>query len=150
MAQNIAREDRRGLSIVGHPIYSALLPLPIVCFLGALMTDLAYSRSEEFMWLDFSSWLLLAGLVTGGIAALILIIDVLGKGRDRPRALWAHLGLLAAAWVVEVFNAFVHTRDGWTAVVPTGLTLSFIAVVLALLAGWFWQSASRLPAKGTA
>jgi uncharacterized membrane protein len=150
VARNIAQGRGRGLSIVGHSIYSVLLPLPIVCFLGALVTDLAYSNSEEFMWLDFSSWLLLAGLVTGGIAGLILIIEVLGKRRDRSRALWLHLGLLAAAWGVEVVNSFVHTRDGWTAVVPTGLTLSFIAVVLSLLAGWFWQSASGVPTGGPA
>jgi hypothetical protein len=29
-----------------------------------------------------------------------------------------------AALIVELFNAFRHTIDGWTAVVPTGLILS--------------------------
>jgi uncharacterized membrane protein len=43
--------------------------------------------------------------------------------------------------VVEVFNSLVHARDGWTAVVPAGLTLSAIATVLSLVAGWYWQSA---------
>ena len=146
----MARNRPHELSIAGHPIYSALLPVPIVCFLGALLTDFAYSRSENFMWLDFSSWLLLVGLIAGGIAGLFLIIDLFRSGRDRSSALWLHLGLLAAAWVVELFNSFVHTRDGWTAVVPTGLILSLIAVVLSLLAGWFWQSTSRAQTGGAA
>jgi hypothetical protein len=29
---------------------------------------------------------------------------------------------------------FIHTRDGWTAVVPTGMTLSILGVILALAA----------------
>ena len=66
------------------------------------------------------------------------------RRRARRTGAWAaHALLCVAAWVVEVFNSFVHTRDGWTAVVPTGLMLSILAVVLALLAGWFWQSANH-------
>ena len=29
---------------------------------------------------------------------------------------------------------FIHTRDGWTAVVPAGMTLSILGVLLALCA----------------
>ena len=61
MATRIVEEHRRGLSAVGHPSHSALLPVPILCFVGALATDLAYARTEDFMWLNFSSWLHLAG-----------------------------------------------------------------------------------------
>lgn len=32
-------------------------------------------------------------------------------------------------------NVFVHTRDAWTSVVPTGITLSIIVTVLLLVAG---------------
>lgn len=147
MAESLARVSRQPLGLAGHPLYSALLPIPIICFAGALITDLAYSRAADMMWLDFSSWLLLAGLIGGGFAGLLLIFELV-RARRAPRAgtLLLHFLLLLAAFVVEVFNSFVHTRDGWTAVVPTGLTLSVIAVVLSLLAGWFWQSFSRRPA----
>jgi uncharacterized membrane protein len=30
-----------------HPLYPALLPIPIICFAGALITDLAYIASAE-------------------------------------------------------------------------------------------------------
>ena len=143
MAQGIRSSDRGRLAIAGHPIYAALLPIPILCFIGALITDIAYTRSPEMMWIDFSSWLLLAGLIGGGFAGVILILELFRAGRGRSGALIVHFALLLAAWVVEVFNSFIHARDGWTAVVPTGLTLSVVAVVLSLLAGWFWQSANR-------
>jgi uncharacterized membrane protein len=143
MAQSIALPARRPLAIGGHPIYSALLPAPILCFLGALITDIVYASAPDMMWLDFSTWLLLAGLVAGGVAGVALIIEMVRAGRGRTGALTAHFLLLLAAWVVAIFNSFIHTRDGWTAVVPTGIILSLAGAVLSLLAGWFWQSASR-------
>lgn len=145
MTTGIARPPLRPLGPVGHPLYAALLPIPIICFTGALLTDLAYLASADMMWLDFSSWLLLAGLVAGGFAGLLLIIELFRAGRARSGALSTHFVLLLSAWIVEVFNSFFHARDGWTAVAPTGLILSVIATVLALVAGWFWQSARRAP-----
>jgi uncharacterized membrane protein len=141
MAQSIAR-SLRPLAMAGHGIYSALLPIPIVCFLGALVTDIVYWSAPEMMWVDFSSWLLLAGLVGGGIAGVVLVIEMIRAGRGRTGALIAHFLLLLAAWVVAVLNSFVHARDGWTAVVPMGISLSIAGAVLGLLAGWVWQSAS--------
>ena len=135
------RPDRRLLAVAGHPIYSALLPIPVICFIGALITDIVYAGAPDMLWLDFSAWLLLAGLVAGGVAGLVLIVELIRAGRARTGALIVHFLLLLAAWVVEVFNSFIHARDGWTAVVPTGLVLSVIAVLLCLTAGWFWQSA---------
>ena len=143
MAESIARAARSPLGLTRHPIYPALLPIPILCFIGALITDVVYSRMPDMMWLDFSAWLLLAGLIVGGVAGVVLIVEMVRAGLGRTGALTAHFVLLLAAWVVEVFNSFIHARDGWTAVVPTGMILSILATVLSLLAGWFWQSFSR-------
>jgi len=141
MAETVDRSPWRPLGSVAHPIYAALLPIPIICFVGALASDLVYTGNPDMMWIDFSSWLLLVGLVSGGLAGVVLIIDMVRLGQSRRRALVTHFVLLLAALVVEVFNSFIHARDGWTAVVPTGLTLSAIAVLLCLVAGWRWQSA---------
>jgi uncharacterized membrane protein len=130
------------VAIARHPIYSMLFPIPIVCFTAALVTDIVYSSAPHMMWLDFSSWLILAGLIFGGFAGVLLIVELFRASEaERRGPLGLHFVLALAAWVVEVFNAFIHARDGYTAVVPTGLTLSIIAVVLSLAAGWFWQSA---------
>lgn len=143
MAESARRIRLDPIAIARHPLYSILLPVPIVCFIGALVTDLVYTNAPDMMWLDFSSWLILAGLIAGGVAGVLLIIEFVRADRvDRRGPLGFHFILALAAWVVEVFNAFVHARDGYTAVVPTGLTLSIVAVVLSLLAGWFWQSAA--------
>jgi len=139
MARRAAPGPIRLLGPRTQPLYPALLPIPILCFAGALITDLAYIASAEMMWLDFSSWLLLAGLIGGGVAGALLIVELV-RAADR-RALLPHFFLLLAAWVVEILNSFIHARDGWTAVVPAGLSLSVVATILGLLAGWFWRSA---------
>lgn len=141
MARSSTPAPVRLLGPAGHPLYPALLPIPIICFAGALITDLAYIASTEMMWLDFSSWLLLAGLIGGGLAGALLIIELI-RSHNR-RAFVPHLACLLAAWVIAVFNSFIHARDGWTAVVPTGLSLSIAATVLGVLTGCFWQSAYR-------
>lgn len=134
MADIVERSSRRAASAAG-PFYLLLFPIPIVCFLGALATDIAYRSSAFLMWLHFSEWLIAAGLAFGVLAALVLLIEFVGNGAIRTgRTGWAHLLLFYAALVVELVNAFIHSIDGWTAVVPTGLTLSTIGALLALAA----------------
>jgi len=127
--------------LFGHPIHPMLVPFPIVCFIGALVTDLAYLGSANIMWSNFSIWLITVGLVIGGLAAVTGIIDYAGDRRVRtagPATL--HMILNICVFVIELFNAFVHSRDGWTSVVPTGLTLSIISVVLLGVSGWLGAS----------
>lgn len=139
----MAKAAPRPISIASHPIYPMLLPVPIVCFTGALVTDLAYRDTAQMLWQDFSIWLITAGLVVGGLAALVLLIDFLSAGIVRRTiAGKLHLLLFDAALIVELFNAFIHSRDGWTAVVPTGLTLSIVGTLLILVSGWLWRSVS--------
>ena len=132
MAEAATRLGTRPMAIARRPIYSMLLPIPIVCFIGALLTDLAYRCSDgNLLWLNFSSWLIAAGLLLGALAGIVLLIDAI-----RGAASWLSLLVLFAAWIAEFVNSLVHARDGWTAVVPLGLTLSLIGVLLILLAGW--------------
>lgn len=123
--------------IARHPIHPMLVPFPIACFVGTLITDLAYWRTADPMWSNFSAWLLLAGLVMGALAAIAGLIDFLGNRLVRAQgAAWLHLAGNVLVIVLSLFNAFVHSRDGWTAVVPTGLILSAVVVLLLLFTGW--------------
>jgi len=134
MAEIVAHRERPVASVT-RTIYLLLFPIPIVCFLGALVTDIAYSASAFLMWLHFSEWLIAVGLAFGALAALVLLIEFFASRAIRAGALgWSHLVLFYAALIVELFNAFVHTADGWTAVVPTGMILSVIGAILALAA----------------
>lgn len=135
MSEARAQERMRLISIERRPITGMLMPIPIVCFLGNLLTDLAYLNSGgNLTWLNFSTWLNAAGLVFGFIAAIALFIDTV-----RTPGSWIAFAILAAAWVIELINAFVHARDGWTAVAGPGLVLSILGATLALIAGWLWQ-----------
>ena len=58
-----------------HPIHPMLVPFPIACFIGALITDIVYWKTAEMMWADFSAWLLFAGLAMGVVAAIVGLID---------------------------------------------------------------------------
>lgn len=115
-------------------IYALLFPIAIVSFLCALATDIVYANSAIMMWSNFSAWLLFVGLVFGALAALALIIDMAVSRPIRSGIGWLHLVLFYVALIVELINEFVHSRDGWTSVVPTGLTLSIIGAILSLAA----------------
>ena len=142
MAGTVAGRPVRPMAIVGHPIYGMLLPVAVVSFVGALLTDIGYLNSGgNLLWLAFSSWLLLAGLVFGALAALVLLIDFIRSPAIRSGTGWAHLLLLVAALLVELVSMFVHSRDGWTAVAGLGLILSIIGALLILFAAWLRRSA---------
>jgi uncharacterized membrane protein len=135
MPAKVATGPTRPISIVRRPLTAMLLPVPIVCFIGNLLTDLMYLGSGgNLLWLNFSTWLNSAGLLFGGIAAVLLLIDTV-----RGSAGWGTFIALAAAWIVELISALVHSRDGWTAVAGTGLVLSIVGVLLILVSGWLWQ-----------
>ena len=131
MAVIVERREGRVASITG-PVYLLLFPIPVVLFLAALVTDVAYSLSASLMWLHFSEWLIAAGLALGALAALVLLVEFIASRAIRSAFGWAHLALFCLTLVVELFNAFVHTIDGWTAVVPTGLILSSLGAIVAL------------------
>ena len=128
---------RPRIAIGRVPIHAMLVPFPIACFTGALLTDLAYATSAEVQWTNFSQWLLFFGTVFAGFAALFGLLDLLlNRAVDRPAIGWIHGGLNILLFVIAVFNNFVHARDGWTSVVPTGLTLSVIMVLIMIVSGF--------------
>lgn len=131
--------------IAGHPIHPMLVPIPIAAFVGALLTDIAYVASAEIMWANFSSWLLLVGVIFGVIAAIAGLIDFLGNRlvRALPPA-WPHLIGNAVVLILAIVNLMIHMRDGWTSVWPGGLALSAITVLILSVTGWLgWAMVYR-------
>ena len=120
----------------GVPIHAMLVPFPIVCFTGALLTDIAYANTANIQWANFSQWLIAFGTLFAGLAAVFGLIDFFfGNRTDRPTIGWVHMIANFVLFAVALINNFVHARDGWTSVVPTGLTLSVITVLLLLVSG---------------
>ncbi len=120
-----------------------LAAFPLTCFVGALVTDIAYARTAQMQWANFSVWLIAAGVVMGVVAALAGIADALVTRRKRRHASAWHNVLTIVTFIVAVINGFIHSRDAWTSVVPTGLILSAITAVLILVTSWNGYSVAR-------
>jgi uncharacterized membrane protein len=120
-------EKPRGRSVHKMPVaFSAAY------FSAALVTDLVYWQIPNVMWERFSIWLIVAGLIVAGIAVIAWLTGLAGWRRiERPA--WPGVVGYAVAVLLSLINAFVHSRDGYTAVVPTGLMLSGSVVVVLLL-----------------
>ena len=46
-----------------------LMPFPIASLIGALVTETVFWATNNVFWADVPFWLLLAGVVTGAVAA---------------------------------------------------------------------------------
>ena len=132
-------------SVAGHPIHAMLVPIPIACFIGTFLTDLAYWQTASVMWETFSVWLLTVGLIVAVFAVIAGLIDFIGSRRIRNlRAAWLHATGNAVALLLSIVNAFVHSRDGYTAVVPEGIILSGVVVLILAFTGWMgWDMVYR-------
>ena len=121
------------VSLGAHPLHSTLTSFPIACFSLALLSDIAYWQTSNLLWLHFSEWLLFAGITFGILALTARGIDYLVR---RMRPPW--LAVMAAVFVLllAAINNFVHTADGWTAVVPYGLILSAATVLMMIITAW--------------
>lgn len=114
-------------------------PVALLCFVGAVFTDWAYATSATISFSNWSAWLILFGLIFAGITLALLLLSFMGSWMDR-REEWLSTILYAAGFIVELINFMIHNRDGWTTVVPTGMTLSIIGALLILAASWLARS----------
>lgn len=129
---------------VGDPLYAKLTPVPVGCFVGALITDVVYAVTADMLWADFSVWLVTAGLVVAALAVAAALVHLFVRRRAggvQPSPIQATAYI--SALVMELINAFVHSRDAYTSVVPTGLALSALTVAVLAVAAWSRPSLVR-------
>ena len=129
---NQIAEPRYVLTV--RPLHALFLGGAFALFLGAVLADTAYATSFDIQWNNFASWLLVGGLVFGGIALIFAIIDLF-RPRQRARGIVPYAAVLLVAWLAGFFSALIHARDAWASM-PTGLLLSGGTVVLACIATW--------------
>lgn len=122
------------------PVHAAFLAFPIATFSLALVTDVAYLQTLNLLFLHFSEWLLLAGIL-GGILALVSHAVHFVVRRVRPSWLAVLFGVVVL--LLAAINSFVHTADGWTAVYPWGLVLSALTVVAMIVTAWLGRRGTR-------
>lgn len=127
---------RSTAAINGHPIHPMLVPLPIGALVGAFVTDLVYLVEDDTFWSTASEWLLLAGVVTGALAAVFGLTDFVTIKRVRDhRDGWIHFLGNATAIVLTIINLLV--RSGETGVPTAGVILSAIVAGILVVTGWY-------------
>jgi uncharacterized membrane protein len=132
-------------SIAGHPIHPMLIPFPIAFFIATFVCDLVFWQTSNAAWATAGIWLLGAGIVMAGLAAIAGLIDVLGEPRIRAlNDVWWHAGGNVVVVLLEVYNWYIRYTAGIAAVVPEGLVLSLIVVCILLFTGWKgWEMVYR-------
>jgi uncharacterized membrane protein len=124
---------------VRRSLYATLAGITFACLWGTVLTDVVYWQTAAMQWSNFSAWLLTVGLFVAVPAVILGLIDLLDRRVRAISAAWIH-GLAAGlALPLSIVNAFVHTQDAYSSVVPDGLTLSAIVAVIILISavsGW--------------
>jgi uncharacterized membrane protein len=108
-----------------------------VLLIAAFFTDYTYYTTALWQWANFSAWLITAGLIVTLVAVLLLLIDF-ATGRASRLDTGSFI-LVTAAALLSLVNAFVHSRDAWSSVVPEGILLSAVSTILLVIAssrGW--------------
>jgi len=138
----MANDARRGdhpqstAKIADHPIHPMLIPFPIVCFVGAFVTDIVYSRNSDPGWATASMWLLGVGLVMAALAAVAGLTDYLGDERVRRLGdALKHMLANVTAVVIELVNLVLRLNNPGFAQ-STGVYLSGVVVLILLYSGW--------------
>lgn len=116
------------------PLHALLLAGSVPLFLGALLSDVAYGQTYQIQWANFASWLIAGALVFCGFALLFALVNLVRAEHKGGRPV-AYFLLLLGTWVLGLVNAFQHAKDAY-AMMPTGLVLSAIVTVLAIVATW--------------
>jgi uncharacterized membrane protein len=117
-----------------------------VLLIAAFATDCFYYTTALWQWSNFSAWLITAGLIVTLVAVILLIIDFVMRRASRLNI--GSFILVIAAALLSLLNAFVHSRDAWTSVVPQGILLSALSTILLLIAGARGWSLARSRATG--
>ena len=106
---------------------------PVACFSLTVLTDIAYWQTSNLLWLHFSEWLLFAGLVFGVLAGVVALIRRIASASEVAwLAIFGWILVLALA----ILNSFIHTADGWTAVMPWGITTSIVTLIVMIALGF--------------
>ena len=128
------------------PLHALLLAGSVPLFLGAMLSDIAYYNSYQIQWSNFAAWLIAGGLVFCGLALLFALVNLV-RARQKAGRPTLYFVLLLVTWALGLVNAFEHAKDAW-AVMPSGLVLSVIVTVLAVVAALL--GLSNLRARGEA
>lgn len=114
-------------------LHPGLIASGATLLIATFVSDVLYWRTLLFQWDNVSEWLLAAGLVLAGLGAIAFVIDLVL--RRVWKIAWLRFAGLTLAALLSILNAFVHSRDAYTAVVPEGIILSAVVTVILIVVG---------------
>lgn len=127
---------RSTAQIGGHPIHPMLVPFPIVCFIGALVTDIVFLNNGDAGWATASRYLLAIGLVMAALAAFAGLTDFMGDDRiRRSSTALQHMIANVSAVVLELVNFFLRLNSD-DQIAKVGIYLSAATVLILVFSGW--------------
>ena len=126
---------RSTAKIGGHPIHPMLVPFPIVCFIGAFVTDIVYNSNNDQGWATASFWLLGIGLVMAALAAVTGLTDFLGDKRIQGADAVKHMLANVTAVVLELVNLVLRLNNP-DFIASTGVYISGVVVLILIYSGW--------------
>ena len=123
---------------LGHPLHPILIVFPLGLLAASLGFDVGYLTTGNPEFAIVSFWLISAGIIGGLLAAIFGAIDwwaIPSQTRAKAIGLWHGGGNVL---VVLLFIIGWWLRSGVPGYVPSAgaVTLSCIAVLLALVTGW--------------
>lgn len=135
-ADDVMHGHPRSTARIGdHPIHPMLVSFPIVCFIGALVTDIVYVNNHAHEWATASRYLLAVGLVMAALAAVAGLTDFLGDKRIQGSDAIKHAIANVTAVILELINFFLRLHSD-AAIAKIGIYLSVIVVLILLYSGW--------------
>lgn len=126
------------MKVAGHPVHPMLIVFPLGLLATSIIFDIITLSTSDGKWSTMAWYMIAAGIIGGLLAAVFGFIDWLGipsNTRAKVVGLW-HGSLNLAVVLLFVLSWVLRRADPAS---PTGfaLALSFGAVIIAIVAGWF-------------
>jgi uncharacterized membrane protein len=123
--------------LLGHPIHPMLIVFPLGLLATAVAFDIVGLAQSDGSWFGISYWMIAAGIIGGLLAAVFGLIDwwAIRSGTRAKRIGLLHGGVNVLVVLLFIASWLMRSSAPQNPS-SAALTLSFIAIVLALVGGW--------------
>ena len=126
------------MKVAGHPVHPMLIVFPLGLLATSVIFDIITLSTSDGKWSTMAWYMIAAGIIGGLLAAVFGLIDWLGiPSNTRAKAIGLWHGCLNVVVVLLFLGSWILRRPEPASPSGIALTLSFVAVVIAVIAGWF-------------
>lgn len=126
------------MKVAGHPVHPILIVFPLGLLATAAIFDIITLSTSDGKWSNIAWYMIGAGIIGGLLAAIFGLIDWLAiPSNTRAKAIGLWHGGLNVLVVLLFAVSWILRRPTPASPGNVALLISFGAVVIALIAGWF-------------